>query len=198
MILIAVIIQSCCKQSTKEYYSDVNRKEIYFSSYAKADDVFWIGNDGQQLAKIDNGEYHFESLVPDARFNAPEFPIRAGGDFEIEASLTGVDDDSLAYFGMVIGQLKDSTFINFKINNSGSYVIEMAYPVADGKFENTALDRYKKLTVRKRNNELLFFINENITYSYPVDKFINLRTGPLTAPNSIIWVDYFKVSELID
>ena len=187
-----------CNRPSKEYYSVLDKQEIYFSSFTEEDDdVFWTGNDGLQRAQISNGEYYFESLEGNGRYNAPLFSIEPTDDFEIEISVSGSEDDLIGYYGMVIGQLKkDSSFIEFKINNSGSFLIDSNYPIIEGRFENINFKTFKKLTVRKLGNDFRFFINEELKYSYPMDELINVRTGPLAYKNSSIWVDFVRINKI--
>lgn len=45
------------------YYDlNLNREQVYFNSFLKANEVFWIGNDTYQKAEIIDGEYYFEAL----------------------------------------------------------------------------------------------------------------------------------------
>lgn len=98
---------------------------------------------------------------------------------------------------MVLGQLKrDSSFIDFKINNAGSFKIETLYPIAEGKFETSGPKAFKKLTIRKLGSNCLFFINEELKYSYPVEELATIRTGPITYEKSSVWVDFVRIDKI--
>ncbi|MEQ9305288.1 MAG: hypothetical protein RJQ14_15370, partial [Marinoscillum sp.] len=142
-----------------------------------------------QRAHVEKGEYYFESLEEDSRYNAPTFDISPTDDFEIEVSISGPEDELGGYYGVILGQLKlDSSFLDFKINNSGQFFIETNYPIITGEFEQSDFKTFKKLTIRKFENQFYFFINEELKYSYPADELINFRTGPVANGNSAVWL----------
>lgn len=198
-LTISLLFLYGCLQEAKTNYQNFQKKEIYQTHFSEPDDVFWVGNDGKNLAIIENGEYYFKSLDTNGRWNAPPFSFNPGNDFEIEISLTRQEKDKEGYYGLVLGRLKpDSAYLKFEINNSGEYKIGGNFEITRGNVDTQNFSNFKKLAIQKIGAELSFFINETYIYSYKSPGFLEFRFGPLVNSGMGVWVDYISLSELVN
>ena len=198
-ILVLNLIVVGCYNPTNDYFLNFDKKEqIYYSSFTENDSVYWTGDDGEFRAYIKDGQYYFESLTEYASYTVPKFSLDPEDDFEVEISVSGPEDEFSGYYGLVLGPVgPDSLFLDLMVNNSGSYVIETDQMIAKGSFGKTSFNQFKTLTIRKLDDQLTFYINRKNIHTYLLEgDFHEIRTGPLTGENSIVWVDEIRVTKL--
>ena len=174
---------------------------IYENNFTEVQDsLFWLGDDGLRFGKITQGNYYLESYDESyAKWSLLPFDVlNDSTNFTIEYTIKSIDDSNL-YYGIVLGDFEsENSRIYFYINNNGQYIIEADFSrLAEGSFEVSSKNDYKKLKIVRIDNFISFFIDGTYVYEHekhaPLYKVI---TGPLTGVGSGIFVDSFIITEI--
>ena len=169
ILFIGVILAVCACKGRPSGGEHVKMDKVYFNHFILPDTVFWIGNDGDQYARIDKGTYYFEALDSTARFNAPPFEIDSMEQFSIELAITGPHDEDSTFYGLIYGNpASELGFVEIKINNAGEYKIRTYELLDEGKYADQIDIKLKKIKVVKEDMDTHFFINDEEVFKYPI------------------------------
>lgn len=154
------------------------------------------------LEKIADGRLYFQSFNDNDKEDLIKFEISPERDFEIETSMRFKQGDTARFFGLQWGKSSD-------FNNQYDFLISGNGLVSIDKFSGEFYDYlppvpseflkpgyFNKLTIRKINTSYYFFVNEELIHTMPFKPFFGPYFGFQVGENSVIEVDYFKISEL--
>lgn len=187
-------------------YHSISSEEKIAVFYDDFDDNRYKWGLGHELKdwseKIDESNLVFQSYDDNAKEDLINVEFSQKIDFEIETFIRFTKGDSLKFFGLQWGKSSDfNNQYDFLISGNGFYTIDRF----SGEFHDyvspspSALIKkklYNKLTIRKINNNFYFFINEELVHSMPFKSFFGNYFGFQVGNNSIIQVDYLRISEL--
>ncbi|MGD9977092.1 MAG: caspase family protein [Bacteroidales bacterium] len=203
----------------KAYYvgssSDENIAYSDFSAYQKSnffDDEFnsdansWSSEvTVNGYAYVSDGNLFFKSTNPDGAAGCiKELPLfDANREFEIESSIKFVNGETDRNIYLIVGKAQSEwNRYNLGFSNSGDYVIDKSYnneytDMVSRTFSTLVKQNaYNKLTVRKVQNTLYYYINENQVFSMPFISFYGNVFGFQVPQNTEIAVDYLRLSYL--
>ncbi|MBN1251106.1 MAG: hypothetical protein JXR51_16550 [Bacteroidales bacterium] len=160
-----------------------------------------LSNNENVSLLIKDGCYYFESKGEFYHSLIP-FYINQQDNFEIEARYKVVDSEKEFENCIMWGVSEDKkNSYRFGITKSGFYTIYKMAPGVIDYVDYTQLSNfnklnYNKLTIRKINNKLYFFINEELVHSMNFEAFFGDWIGLLAGKKCSIVIDYFYVSKI--
>jgi len=182
-------------------------KEVIFSdNFDNNANNWWIGNNTDALAVIENGNY-----VLEWRGKMPIWYSNNGinfdftKDFEIETRIKQTSGVNGNLFGLIFNKSENGE-CGFIVNSKSESVVyqdktgEGRRFIKDGgevvPMINVVYNEYSKLTVRKVHGQIYLYINERFLKSGSLQDYTSNRIGFQIWYNSRIHIDYLKVSYL--
>ncbi|WP_020532904.1 TIR domain-containing protein [Flexithrix dorotheae] len=178
----------------------IHRESIYEDFFVDNRNSWWKG-DENYLGRVENGYYHFESMIDKGAWSAPEIDLDESRDFEIEMKIKYLKGKKNNSLDLVWGKSDDEKY-TFGFSANGYYVIRGFLEEEWQDFKEwtksdiVSGNEYNKLTVRKIGGNYYFFLNETYVHSMPFKALPGKRTGANVLANTAMAVDDFKVSYL--
>ncbi len=205
IIWFPAILYSQAVWNPREYYS-ISSEEKTAILYDDFDDNRYKWGLGHELRDwsetIENSNLLFQSFDDNAKEDLIKVEFSQDIDFEIETYIRFAKGDSMKFFGLQWGKSADfNNQYDFLISGNGLYTIDKFSgefhdyipPTPSGVIKKKL---YNKLTIRKINNNYYFFINEELVHDMPFKSFFGDYIGFQVSNNSLIHVDYLRISEL--
>lgn len=193
----------------KYYIPEEYREEIFFDEFLTNKNNWILVINENSFRKLENGYLNCWSYFTNdpqywkSAFSLKKINVDEDKDFEIETSIKctqyGVSSIPLIwgrnsknlhtfYFGFT-----DKNKFQIIEFNDGEFNI-----IKNSKSNYIKINDYNKLTIRKFGNELCFFINEQLVDKMPYIKMPGKEFGFQAPSNTIIYVDFFKMSYIGD
>ena len=163
----------------------------------------WLEDENKvRKLKIRNGKYIFEHKEDEGGyFTWKSVPINQDKDFIIETTLQHISGTDDRGYGLVWGMKDIDNYFAFNISNNGFYRIAKSYndewqALVDWT-ESTYLNNYggiNKLTVKKSDASLKFYINDNYVNTINFEHFFGNNIGYVIWRNMRIEIDKLSVS----
>jgi hypothetical protein len=179
----------------------VNKKIIYDYQF-KTDKNDWKSDDTtKKIIQVENGFL----VINSKRANINECRktvFNENEDFEIELRIKYKSGNTKRSFGLIWGNSDDSKrYFSFTVNANGMFAINKftgAYisyiqPVVS---DYANYDDFNKLTLRKVDKYVYFFLNEKLVHSMQYFMSFGSNTGIIVAADLEVLVDYLKICKL--
>ncbi|MEM1135721.1 MAG: TIR domain-containing protein [Bacteroidota bacterium] len=189
------------KWKEKDY---INRKDIFIDDFSdNRNDWEKEGSSRKNIVNIENGYFAFERTTLKDGWEYKDIAIDFEKDFEIEASIKivrGVQNNS---YTIDFGHNADE-YNTFGFSGDGYYVVRSYFEEEWHNFKSWVKSNivkkndYNKLTIRKIDDKLYFFINEKMVHTMPFEKenWFGNNIGFSVQDTSLMHVDYLYVSQL--
>ncbi|MDA3786933.1 MAG: hypothetical protein PF503_00320, partial [Desulfobacula sp.] len=187
------------------------------SGLSHADNVFfddfnsnaneWLieENNPNGLLSISNGFYYFANYVDSgSMMTIQEILIDQTRDFEVETQITkNGGDETLPYFGLTWTDNNTNNYLDFGIDGFGWFSI---YMVVDGTgtnivewtespYLNQGIGGINKLSIKKTDNTIEFYINDNVVHSMAAVTLAGDHIGFFIDGAQDIAIDYLYVTQ---
>ncbi len=155
----------------------------------------WSVGSKNSKGKVSRGNYEYEGTHDESKASHQVISIDTNRDFEIETLMKIAKGDKLKGNGLLWGiGKKPYRDYGFMFNNNGSYEIntyEKTYNryVDWTKSKFVKKNAYNKLSVRKVDDTMYFYLNDHFLFSMPFKPFYGDRIGFQVAGHSLIRVD---------
>ncbi len=194
LLIIALMIGCNAKQTNNKQISLGATELVYLNHFNAVDTFFWVGNDGENYAEIDEGYYYYESIDSIPRFNAPNFPITNDDNFSVEIGILSPSNEDSIFYGLMMGEFSPRNYtVDLLVNDLGQYTIFSENLLSSGNYEMGLISDLNKIEILKKGIITYFYINDKLVFDYPLDSINNFRCGPTT--RSAIWMDYIKIEK---
>ncbi|MGE0076560.1 MAG: caspase family protein [Bacteroidales bacterium] len=190
-----------------EYSSfDQFQKDNFFFDDFNSDANDWANEVTKNgSAYVYGGNLIFKSTNPDGAAgcikNLADFD--SGKDFEIETSIRFNSGDAERTIYLIFGKsLSEWNRYNLGFRNDGNYIVDKSYnneytDILPRTFSKVVRQNtFNKLTVRKVQNTLYYYVNETQIYSMPFAPFYGNVFGFQVPQGTEIAVDYLRLSYL--
>lgn len=189
-------------------YSDFSssQKTNFFFDDFSSDANNWANEVTQNgSAYVSGGNLYFKSTNPEGAAGCiKELPLfDSNKDFEIESSIKFVSGDEGRLIYLIFGKaLSEWNRYNLGFRNDGHYIVDKSYnneysDIISRTFAKfVKANSYNKLTVRKVQNTIYFYVNEVPVYSMPFAPFYGNVFGFQAPQGTEIAVDYLRLSYL--
>ena len=186
-----------------EGIKQLQKKTLFFDDFSKNDN-FWapLPKQGNSI-KFENGQLYLIS-ESDKISETVDVDINENENFEIETEIKFIKGNQGRAFGLQWGRSKTGDrYFSFIINAkqqfaiskfSGAYILYTRSAHSDLIKPND----YNKLTIRKFDNMLYFFINETLVYSMEYKLFYGKAVGFQTSGGNTVAADYLKINTITD
>ena len=206
MLLIANSIVLCSAQSDwqPQKYHGVNpgNKSSLFTDYFDDNSHKWnLQSTGGIVVKLDDGFLILKSENNKNTVTA-KIEINENENFEIETSLKFLSGNKKRAFGLQWGKsIKGDRYFSFVINASGQFAISKysgAYISYKQEAESSLIrtNGFNKLTIRKVDNMMYFFLNETLVYSREYKLAYGKFIGFQSAGGNTVQADYLTIKKL--
>lgn len=210
LITIFLISYSFLSYAQVKYsdYSEKEKESIFFDDFLN-NNFGWRDDSKEKCNKyvVTPGFYELKSLckekiiTSDFNYNN-EFKIDENRDFEIETSYMILKGAEETYSSIRFGQDTNlERLFSFVYNGYGEFSVK--------KYDKDWIDilpwttseiikknSFNKMTIRKIADKYYFFINEIIVFNCPYEQFFGQVLTFLTTQNSIMKIDFIKISHL--
>ena len=167
------------------FYFRKPNMNVIFEEYFNNNDRRWpeLSNDGARYAVINNG-YVLESKSTGWWFASKPVAINQNEDFKIECTVKKVEGVDNFGYGLYFGGKNEKNHYYFAITGEGRFtvsktqegvltrLIPWAVPNSINRFNST-----NKLTIEKKDSELLFLINDNLVGKIAFEPFFGNLIG---------------------
>ncbi len=177
-----------------------NKKIAFFDDFSGTDKS-WKKSDFQNtLNSMDKGECLVESKQSEQIFW--QDLIMDKGGFELEVRIASQKAKTKEPITIVLAGSKEN-MLTFEIKPEGTYRADVTKNGAEtdfiGEQASTSIKTdYNKITIRQFNNEIYFFINEQLVANRPFPPLTGYRFGILVTPKNPVIVDYFLMNHLLE
>lgn len=188
-------------QSAYSDYSSSQKTTIFFDDF-NSNSSSWR-NTTSGRSSIENGKLVFKSGTEYAAGYLRMVRFDENKNFEIETTIYTVRGQKSKTQGVVFGKADDSwDNFNFNFTMGKEYLI---YKRHDNKQKNQVTwtksnaiknNAYNRITIRKVDDKLYFFINKTLVNTLTFEPFFGNDLGFHVDPTITIKVDYFRVSYL--
>lgn len=206
LFLFIAIIEAQTKWQPHLYdgIENIQKKALFFDDFSKLNNN-WTENKVKELSvSTNNNQLTISSNAKKSKDIVLSVSVNENKNFEIETKIKFNKGNSRRAFGIVWGKsIELNKFYSFIINNEQNYAINKfsgAYISYIKPTQSSAIkiNQYNKLTIRKVDNMMYFFINEilvnKIIFTYLYDNYFGISLGG----GCKITLDYFKISEIDD
>lgn len=163
------------------------------------------GTETRSNLSISNGVYYFEHLRDERSWiTSNVIDISEYKDFEIETSIKKISGINNNGFGLVWGRADSQNQFDFYISGNGSYKVNKSE--SGDRHEITSWTKSStinkgngatnKLTIRKIEDKIKFYINDNYLIEKTFHSFFGNRIGFVIYRDQRIGIDYLSVSYL--
>lgn len=182
--------------------SDQAKNTIFADDFNDNNNNWLEDEDKVRQLKIRNGKYIFEHKEDDGGyFTWKQVHFDQANDFIIETTLQHISGTDDRGYGLVWGMKNIDNYFSFNISNNGYYRIAKSYgedwqALIDWT-ESTYLNNYggtNKLTVKKADASLKFYINDNYVNTITFENFFGNNIGYVIWRNMKIEIDNLTVS----
>ncbi len=206
LIIMLFLMEPTFGQSSYNDYTSAEKKRLFIDNFDDNSNNWCIGAklNGKAEGAISYGNFMWQSK---ASGTSPTCHISVNidenSDFEIETSIRYISGEDNNGYGVYWGGNDYSLnyYYRFAISGNGSYIISK-YTGTWQNFKDWTKSAaisstdYNKLTIRKVAGTLYYFINETYVFSMPFERFLGDKIGFQTNQNTLIYIDYLKVSNL--
>ena len=181
------------------------KRRIFFDEFEDNGNKWSSGTKGQRLGKVEADHFHWETLTDSVGLTWRTIAIDQAKDFEIEAAIKSARSKPTTGNYLLWGMGKNADY-EFGFSSDGeSYRIardqhggkagDVTYmPWRDALHMVNDQGAYNKLTVRKIGDRYYFFLNEFFAGTTPFESFAGDRIGFQVSGNSVMHVDYLRIS----
>ncbi len=160
-------------------------------------------DDGEDAYIIEKGHYMLKSLTDKSKLTSIRLvELDLSGSFEIEADFKIADGRETGNHAFLFGK-DDASDYGFYFSNDGffklsAYNQEYVDYTSFGVIPGFKSDAYNKITIRKVDDLLYFFVNENLIYAiaYSDMMFFGTKIAFMVASNSELHVDNFAFRKI--
>jgi len=185
-------------------YHGVNQtsKSSLFTDYFDDNSHKWnLQSNSSIVVQMDDGFLEMKSGTKKISSTA-KIELNENENFEIETSLRFSSGNKKRAFGLQWGKsIKGDRYFSFVINTSGQFAISKysgAYISYKQEAESSLIkaNDFNKLTIRKVDNMMYFFLNETLVYSREYKLAYGKFIGFQSAGGNTIQADYLTIKKL--
>jgi hypothetical protein len=186
----------------QSYYHDfIVSTSIFYDGFEDNQNNWDISDNAQIRQQVYDGKYHFESKNNQSQITWKTINIDYSSNFEIEALISyhsGTQNNSYGFFWGK-SELNNNMF-SFFFSATGFYRIDKQVngvfePFVDWQ-ESELVNKFSfnKLTVRKIDNTVYYYLNENYVFEHIFYEPYGNQIGFHVTNNAAILIDYLNVS----
>ena len=194
------VINAQENQQVQKYngISNSNKKIIYSDDFKNSNSNWKTDNSYSGNIKLEQGNLLLESYK--GKYTAIQtIEINENEDFQIETELKYLSGNTKRAFGIQWGRSeKGDHFFSFMINSAKQFAIsKFSGAYINYKQERSSAlikpNEYNKITIRKINNFIYFFLNENLVYNMEYKLGYGKQIALLTTGENKVYVKYINV-----
>jgi len=205
LIAFVLFLSASMLASSQNKYGDygkLQKRDLFKDDFEPSSAGWWLGVDQFKSAKISNGYYCLETKGSKSfRFDtlmSANVPIS----YEFEARLSCSSTNPSSFQQIMLGE-KDAQYLCFAFNAQGDFRIAWKGDRLKKNLtkQNTSLiyaSASNKLTIKKMDKTIYFFINEGLVYTTAGDSLGEMRFDLELASNSKMKIDYLRFTALDD
>lgn len=185
--------------------SDENQREIFYDGFIDNRNSWATGTGAEYIQDISHGSFYFEHLRESLGWSISKaIELNDANDFLIEARIHKISGIQNNGFGINFGRSDSENEFIFMISGNGYYKVnnyvkgetKEIKPWTKSAYINQGDGAANTLSVKKKNEKMLFFVNGTFLFDTPFQKFYGNRMGFTIFHNQKIAVDYFYVATL--
>jgi hypothetical protein len=183
---------------------DNNGRIVLSENFETSTKYFWIGTNAISIARLDYGQYYYETTTSESGIVSFDFPLSYNkDDYEISFRIKYISGKRNAAAGIVFGYNNSSHQRQILgISDDGQFIISEYDGGKFNHFKDWTISKlirsadYNILTIRKIDDLIFFFINGTLVHKMAYEQVYGDRIGLQIPGDSRYYLDDFVVKQL--